>query len=165
MTPVKKWTFVAASIGVALLGASAGLAQDKPAAVSDRQALMKSQGPDTKAIGDYGKGAGDQAKAQAAIDHLLAANAKMAGLFPAGTSSADLPGKTAAKPTIWTDHDGFVKAIAALHDAEVAEAAAIKSGTPADVAAGAGAIGKACGGCHSVYREKPAAAPAPPPAA
>ncbi len=156
MTPVRQWTFAAAAMGAALLGASAGLAQDKPAVVSDRQALMKSQGGATKAISDYAKGMGDQAAAQAAIDKLLAANAKIDGLFPAGTSSTDLPGKTAAKPAIWTDHDGFVKAIATLHDAEAAEATAIKSGVPADAAAGMGAIGKACGGCHSVYREKPA---------
>jgi cytochrome c556 len=151
----KKWTFVAASVGVLLMGASAVLAQDLPGVIADRQALMKKQGADTKAIGDYAKGVGDQAKAQAAIDDLLAANAKLVGLFPAGTSANDFPGKTGAKPEIWSDHDGFVKAVATLHDAEVAEAAAIKSGVPADVAAGMAGIGKTgCGGCHSVYREK-----------
>lgn len=159
VTLTKKSTFAAASFAVALLGASAGVAQDVPSVIADRQALMKKQGADTKAISDYAKGTGDQAKAQAAIDDMLAINSKIAGLFPAGTSSTDFPGKTAAKPTIWTDNDGFLKAAAALHDAEVSEAAAIKSGSLPDVGAGLGAIGKTgCGACHGAYREKPPAA-------
>ena len=159
MTVTKKSALAAVSFAVAVLGASAGVAQDVPSAIADRQALMKKQGADTKAISDYAKGMGDQAKAQAAIDDMLAASGKIVGLFPAGTSSTDFPGKTGAKPTIWTDHDGFVKAAAALHDAEVSEAAAIKSGALPDVGMGLGAIGKSgCGACHGAYREKPPAA-------
>ena len=48
-----KWGTVAVmALGVAALG-TAGIAQDKTALVKDRQAFMKAQAADNKAINDY----------------------------------------------------------------------------------------------------------------
>ena len=155
MTPMKKWTFAAATVGFVAFGAFAGMAQDKMKAVEDRQALMKSFGADNKAIADYSKGAGDKDKAQAGIADMLAKADRIDSLFPAGTSSADFPGKSKAKPEIWTDHAGFLKDIAALKDAETKLSDAIKTGTPADVTTAMAPVGRTgCGACHNTYREK-----------
>ncbi len=54
---------------------------------------------------------------------------KIVSLFPAGTSSADLPGKTNAKPLIWTDHDKFMAVPVALHEHATKVSALIKTGT------------------------------------
>ena len=95
--------------------------------------------------------------AEAATTH--AANLKaisqypVTGLFLAGTSKADRPGKTRAKADIWQDRakveaafDDWRAAVAAL--AEVAG-----DGQPA-LAAAVGDLGKSCGGCHKPFRHK-----------
>jgi cytochrome c556 len=149
-----KW----AALAVAVLGVTAvgtvGLAQDKAALIKDRQDFMKGQAADSKAINDYAKGMGDKAAALKAVDDLIARADKINGWFPAGTSSADFPGKSNAKPVIWTDHDSFAKIPAVLKDYEMKTKVAIETGTPADVGMAAAAEGKnGCGACHSTYRE------------
>jgi cytochrome c556 len=150
-----KWGTVAiVALGVAALG-SAVLAQDKAGLVKDRQDFMKAQAADNKVIVDYSKGAADKAAATKAIDDLLARNPKLVGLFVPGTSSTDLPGKSNAKAVIWTDHDHFASIAAALHDAELKTAEAIKTGTPDEAGAARANLGKVgCGACHETFREK-----------
>jgi cytochrome c556 len=150
-----KWGTVAVmALSVAALS-SAGIAQDKTALVKDRQAFMKAQAADNKAINDYAKGMGTKEDAAKAIADLEARNPKLVGLFVAGTSSTDMPGVSNAKAVIWTDHDHFVSIVTQLHDLEVAQAALIKTGTPADVGAAQANLGKVgCGGCHGTFREK-----------
>ncbi len=143
-----------ATLGVAAL-ATTVVAQDKTQLVKDRQAFMKALGADNKAISDYGKGAATKEAAEKAIADMQARNAKMSALFVAGTSSADLPGVSYAKPTIWSEKAKFEGMIATLKDAEATEAATIKTGTPDAVAAGLVPIGRTgCGACHTTYREK-----------
>jgi cytochrome c556 len=150
-----KWTMLAmATLGVAALG-TAVAAQDKAAIVKSRVDFMKALGADNKTISDYAKGAASKEDAAKAIADMQTRNAKIAGLFVAGTSSADLPGVSYAKPAIWTDHDKFLGVIAALKDAESAQADLIKTGTPEAVGAGMSNIGRnGCGACHTTFREK-----------
>jgi cytochrome c556 len=150
-----KWgTIAIAALGVAALG-TAVVAQDKTGLVKDRQAFMKAQAADNKAINDYAKGMADKAAATKAIDDLLARNTKIVSLFVPGTSSTDLPGVSNAKAVIWTDHDHFTSIAASLHDLEVSQAALIKTGTPEAVGAAQANLGKTgCGGCHGTFREK-----------
>jgi cytochrome c556 len=148
-----KWIAVGMSLAFLLGGAAAGVAQDKLADVTQRQNFMKAQGADVKAITEYSKGQGDQQKALTAVNDLLARAPKIADQFPAGTSATDFPGKTKAKPEIWTDMDNFKKIPTALQGEEVKLKAAIEGGDPKAVAAQLGATGKAgCGACHSKYR-------------
>ena len=154
---------VAKHVLVALMATTIGLggiavlaqAQDKEAQIKTRRDTMKRQGDDLKAIGDFAKGEGDQAAAQKAIDDLLALNGKIVDLFPAGTSMADFPGKTGAKPEIWQQFDKFKAIPAVLKTEEEKLAAAVKSGDKAAVGAQVANTGKnGCGACHTPYREK-----------
>jgi cytochrome c556 len=143
---------VAVTVGFGTVGV---LAQDKEAAIKTRRDTMKQQGADVKAISDFTKGDADQAAAQKAIDDLLTIAPKIPDLFPTGTSLADFPGKTGAKPEIWAEFDKFKVLPAALQSEEQKLAEAIKSGDKAAVGAQLAATGKnGCGGCHTPYREK-----------
>ena len=142
---------------VATIGfAAASSAQDKEAAVKERVATMKQQGADLKYIGDFVKGAGgDQAGAEAKSQDLLGLNGKLVALFVPGTSSADMPGKSNAKPEIWTDWDKFKAIVPVLQDAEMKLADAVKSGDKAAMGAALANTGRnGCGACHSQFREK-----------
>ncbi|HEV2551219.1 MAG TPA: cytochrome c [Stellaceae bacterium] len=154
---------VARHVLVALVATTIGLggvtvlaqAQDKEAAIKLRRDTMKRQGDDFKAIADYAKGEGDQAAAQKAVDDLLALNAKIVDLFPPGTSMADFPGKTGAKPEIWQQFDKFKTIPAVLKTEEEKLADAVKSGDKAAIGAQVANTGKnGCGACHTPYREK-----------
>ena len=95
--------------------------------------------------------------AGAAITH--AANLKaislypVAGLFLPGTSKADRPGKTVAKPEIWTDAGKFAKAFDNWQ-AAVAVVADVAGDGQEALAAAVGELGKTCGGCHKPFRAK-----------
>jgi cytochrome c556 len=146
-----------AGIGLVLAAATVSVtAQDsKEAALKTRQDFMKGQGADVKAITDYSKGQGDQAAALTAANDLVARAPKIVALFVPGTSSTDFPGKSNAKPEIWTDMDKFTAITVALQGEEVKLVAAVKSGDQQAVAAQLGATGKAgCGACHGTYRIK-----------
>jgi cytochrome c556 len=145
----------AALAAVVGLGAVGALAQDKEAVIKTRRDTMKRQGDDFKVISDYMKGEADQAAAQAKINDLLTINPKIVDLFQPGTSSAEFPGKTGAKPEIWKDWDKFKAGPAALKADEEKLAAAIKTGDKPAIGAQLAETGKnGCGACHTTYREK-----------
>jgi cytochrome c556 len=147
--------FVAATGAAIGFGAVSGMAEDKEAVIKERRDTMKRQGEDFKAVQDYVKGEGDQATALARINDLLVINARIVDLFPPGTSMADFPGKTGAKPEIWAEWDKFQKLPATLKSEEEKLAQAIKSGDKQAVGAQLAATGKnGCGACHTPYREK-----------
>ncbi len=77
---------------------------------------------------------------------MLALANMTAGLFPAGSGE----GKTGAKANIWSDAEGFAKAVEAFRQAAAKLAAA-------DEIAFAPAVmelGKTCKSCHEDYRRK-----------
>ncbi len=147
--------FVAATAAAIGFGAVSGMAEDKEAVIKERRDTMKRQGEDFKAVQDYVKGEGDQATALARINDLLTINARIVDLFQPGTSMADFPGKTGAKPEIWTEWDKFQKIPPVLKSEEEKLAQAVKSGDKQAAAAQLAATGKnGCGACHTTYREK-----------
>lgn len=157
MNPYTRWGAAGiALITVVAAGAAVGWAQDKEAAVSARQAAMKLEGPDLKAILDYAGDKGtDQATAVAKAQELLALSDKLAGLWPAGTSSTDMPGKSHAKPEIWQQMDKFQALYAGQKSGEQKLLTALQKGDKAAVQAAVGDIGKgSCSACHGTYREK-----------
>lgn len=147
----------AAMAAVIGFGGALGIAQDKEAIIKERRDTMKRQGDDFKAISDFLKGEGgvDQATAQAKAEDLLTIAPKIPSLFPPGTSLADFPGKTGAKPDIWKEQDKFKAVIPVLEGEEHKLVDAIKSGDKAAIGAQLGATGKnGCGACHTPFREK-----------
>lgn len=156
MAKVNKWgvAALAAAAGISVL-ATGVVAQDKAAAVKARQDFMKAQAADTKAISDYSKGMGSKDDAAKAIADLQARSGKIAALFVAGTSMTDMPGVSYAKAAAFSESDKIVAAVANMKGVEDKVAAAIATGTPADVAAASADLGpKGCGGCHTPYRER-----------
>ena len=102
MKQFPKW--VAAAAAVALLigfGTVSSFAQDKEAVIKERRDAMKQQSDDFKLVKAYLDGTGDQATAIAKVKDMLSINDKLSGLWLAGTSSKDLPGKTNAKSEVW----------------------------------------------------------------
>lgn len=152
-----RWCATASAMVMVLsLGSVASVAQDKEAVVKERQAAMKLEGPNLRAINDYLNDKGvDQATAITKAQELVAIADKLAGLWPAGTSSKDLPGKTNAKPDIWEQMDKFKALQATLKSDEQRLLAALQKGDKAAATAAWGDVGKnGCGACHGAYREK-----------
>src|SRR6185312_9622216 len=100
---------VAASALVAMLGWSAASlsAPDAASVVKERQATMKRQSADLKSIKQYLDGSADQAAAAKAAGNLLEAAGSLHTLFPKGTGMDEFPGKSGAKPVIWSEPDKF----------------------------------------------------------
>lgn len=148
---------MAAGIGLLLVGGTVSVAAqgNKEAEIKARQAFMKAQGGDVKTISEYAKGQGSEAAALKAAENLVARAPKILSLFPAGTSAADFPGKTRAKPEIWTDFEKFKTIPEKLAAEEAKLVAAIKSGDRRAVANQLGATGRnGCNACHGTYRMK-----------
>jgi len=139
----------------ALLGVGfTAVAQDKTAAVTERQALMKSNGASAGKIAAFlQKGEGSAADVAAAGAQIAENLKKVPPLFVAGTSSADMPGKTRAKPEMFQNMakvEGYQKA-AVQRATELQDAA--KAGDKEKMSAAFGALNReGCGGCHTDFR-------------
>jgi len=148
---------IAVALGTVLaFGTVGGFAQDKAQAVKDRQTTMKRQGADLKYVSDYLKGVNsDQAGAIEKTNDLLSIAPKIPDLFVPGTSAADFPDVSHAKPEIWQEWDKFKAIPVTLQANEEKLAAALKSGDKGAIGAAMGGVGKdGCGACHTSYREK-----------
>jgi cytochrome c556 len=157
MSHFQSWSAAGIALTTMILAGSAVVwAQDKEAAVTARQGVMKQEGPDLRTISDYANDKGtDQATAIAKTQELLALSDKLMGLWPAGTSSKDMPGKSNAKPEIWAEMEKFKARYAGQKNAEEALLAAVQKGDKPAVQAAIANIGKnSCSACHGTYRER-----------
>ncbi|HZS83043.1 MAG TPA: cytochrome c [Stellaceae bacterium] len=142
---------------VAALGWSAAVVAQNgegEAVVKDRQAAMKQQGTDLNNIKKFLDGSVDQADAVKAAGELVTIGQALPNRFPKGTSSAEMPGKTRAKPAIWAEWDKFLAAqknyVAEVQKLE----AALKGGDKTAIQAQWTSVAKnGCGGCHGPFRE------------
>ncbi len=142
--------FFMLSLGISM---SVGAEPDKLALIKQRQQLMKQQSEGLKAIQDYVSGQQNQAMAAEKANELLALSPQIVGLFPTGTSLAEFPGQTHAKPEIWQQYDKFSDLPVILHRNEDRLAAAIKTGRKADVLEVLDTLGRTgCGACHTLFR-------------
>lgn len=146
----------AALFAATLLPAGAAFSQSGIATTADTLIETRQSGQDVV----YGVVADMKAAVAAKADPKQYADGAMAlsrwfknfpSLFPAGTESGH---DTKAKPEIWSDTAGFIKASQAASDAAAALAAAAKSGDQAEFAAKFQALGQTCGACHKVYKVK-----------
>lgn len=140
-----KFIHIAAACAFA---ASATFAHAAGDAAAERQALMKNVGAATGAGAKMAKGE-VPFDANAANLVLRTMNAGALGfgyMFPEGSESGS---ETEAAPAIWSDREGFNKAVAAL--------IADTSGQVSDLESFRTAFGTAtrnCGACHKAYRVK-----------
>jgi cytochrome c556 len=135
------------------LGAALALDEDAPPVIKERQALMKQQAAGLKVIQGYVSGQIDRTSAMAKASELLTLPPKIPGLFPPGTSIAEFPTSTHAKPEIWAQWDRFKEVPAALLRAEERLSSAIKTGSKQDVLDELDAVGRTgCGACHTFFR-------------
>tara|TARA_R110002072_G_scaffold16806_11_gene65074 strand:- start:515 stop:1447 length:933 start_codon:yes stop_codon:yes gene_type:complete len=126
-------------------------------AIAKRRAAMRAVSGNMKTIAGYLKankgGPADVAKSATMIANI----AKVApDLFPAGTGMARYPAVTGAKPEVFSDNDGFKKASMAMASAaaNLAKAASAPNAGKKEIGMAFGALGKSCGSCHKVYRQK-----------
>lgn len=142
------------AVGLALIGAGAGWAQDALTVINQRQDLMKTQGKAAAAIKGFLDGKNDLTAAQAAGAELVRTTSNIPSAFPQNTGIAQYPGKSYAKPDIWTEWDRFTQAANTAHQRAEALNAALQSGDKAAIASAFEAMGKqGCGGCHTPFRE------------
>lgn len=145
---------VVALIASGLLTASPANAADM-SAVHKRQALMKDNAKSGKIVVEYLKGKGSAADVAKAAAEIASNAKKIPELFPAGTSAKDLPGKTRAKPAIWSDMAKFKADAHTLGVKAMALEAAAKSGDKKKIQVAFGDLGRhACGACHGQFRAK-----------
>jgi len=141
--------------GAALLAPPVGAAEDVAAVVAKRQAAMKALGASVKTVSEYAQGKADQAAAIAASQKIQEIGKTVPSLFPPHTGLEELPGKSGAKPEIWSDPQKFKDAAAALASGSDALAKVVAAGDVASTGASLKALGHdACGTCHDTYRVK-----------
>jgi len=149
---LKLFVLVAAGIGL-IATLQADVAADP---VKIQRAMMKENNVHVKAIVEYLKGhknAKKESRLGTPGDVELGALAKrLPGMFPKGTSLKDMPGKTRAKPEIWSQSDKFRAAANNLaswaKDLEMAAATGDKSKI---AAAMRGFAKAACGNCYKTF--------------
>jgi cytochrome c556 len=131
------------------LSASAVVAQSK--AIAERKEIMKGVGAAAKEGAAMARGSAPYDNAKAVQVFVVYANAagKMPGLFPDDSKTG---GETTASPKVWEDAAGFKAAMAKFEADSKAAQTSVKDIDSFKVAFGA--AGKACGGCHEVYRIK-----------
>jgi cytochrome c556 len=155
MARMNKWGVTAMTVAAMAALATVAVAQDKAAAVKARQDFMKAQAADTKTISDYTKGMASKDDAMKAIADLQTRNPAILKQLVPGTSMADMPGVSYAKPAAFTDTAQLTQIVANLKTIEDKVADTIKTGTPEQVATASADIGRmGCGGCHMTYRER-----------
>jgi cytochrome c556 len=142
-----------AVVVVALMGASAAFAQQKPEVlVKQRQAVMTLQGK------YFGPMAGmAQGKAPFNLDVVKRNSAFLDNLsrmawdgFDASTRDV----KSATLPAAYTDQAKFKDAAARLENESHKLWEVAQRGDEAAIKAQIGAVGKSCGGCHNDFRQK-----------
>jgi cytochrome c556 len=136
-----------------VLAVTPALAQEIPQAVKARQGQFNILALNLGVLGGMARGTVefDQEAAQAAADSLVAVSmVKQHGMWPEGTSAADMDG-TRAKAEIWSDMADFETKWAAVGEAATAMQAAIGEGQAA-IGPNMGPLGNACKDCHDSYR-------------
>ena len=137
---------IAAALGFMTLLATAHVFAQADV-IEKRQALMKSNSADAKAI-KAAVEAKDYATIETKAREIMGNAGKIPGLFPKGSTT----GKTKATAAIWEKSDDFAKADKNLGKAASELAAAAKAKDDAEIGVKVKALGEACGACHKAFR-------------
>ncbi len=144
---MKYWAkhIVTAGLAVAVMGA--GIAATQPAyadVAEDRRAQMKKMSKANKALKRATK-AGNKRAAKRQARIIIASADRVALLFPRGTDRRALGRRTTrARAKIWSDWSTFKAKLNALKR--------VASRVARGNMAAAKRVGKACGGCHKLFR-------------
>ena len=125
-------------------------------AIKARKSLMQLYAWNLGLLGGMAKGVVeyDAEKAQAAANNLAVLVTMGDGrMWPQGTDSTAMPGKTRAKAEAWTTWPAIMEKDKAMREAAAKMAEVAGTGLEA-VQANMKAVGGACGGCHKPYREE-----------
>jgi cytochrome c556 len=139
--------FLTAVIFAALTLAVSSQAFAQADIIEKRQAAMKSNNANAKAI----KAAietKDYATVETKAKDIMGTADRIPSLFPKGSTT----GKTKAKPEIWEKPDDFAKNAKNLNKAAGELASAAKAGNDADVNVKVKALGEVCNSCHKEFR-------------
>ncbi|BBK31746.1 cytochrome c556 [Stella humosa] len=147
--------FVAAFAAVLGVGLMAEAQQRPPAdIIAARQQAMKTLGAEMKGIGDAAKaGSITKEDASARASKINEIANQMVSWFPAGTGP-ESGVKTAALPAIWEKPADYKAAIDRFAGESAKLVAAANTGNAATIAAAQGEVGKSCGGCHQIARQR-----------
>jgi cytochrome c556 len=160
---MRKFLAMTALLALSLAFAQAPLSPVEARSAKDsvkvRQAAMKQNAQNLRAVGGFLKGGKRAGTAETVALRGLAIAAvaeKLPSLFPKGTSLDDLGLKTTgAKPAIWQQSGDFEEAAGRLASLARALSDAAETGDKKKIAAAMGALGKqGCGGCHRTFRMK-----------
>jgi cytochrome c556 len=136
-------------------GTATVMAQDKLGIIMDRRDTMKAQGKALETARFYAEGRASQTEAEAAVAKLIDTTKGLVEKFPPGTGMAEFPGKSGAKPAIWSEWDKFKAAPQASVTQEEKLLAFIKAGDKQGVSTQVKATwDDGCQVCHIPYREK-----------
>jgi len=144
-----------ALVGVGIAAVTPVIAQDKTATVTERQDIMKSNGQVVYRLvpGYIRNGQGTPEDIAKGAETIIANLKKVPPFFVAGTSTADLPGKTHAKPEIWQNMDVFAAQAKKTSDLAVALEAAAKTGDKEKISAAYATLNRdGCTACHNQFR-------------
>ncbi|MDJ0939500.1 MAG: cytochrome c [Woeseiaceae bacterium] len=142
--PTLRTLFLAATLAFS----AHAIADDDPRI--ERQDLMKSVREAAKPVGQMMRGDMDfdADTLMSSLETWLDVSTKFGGLFPPGSESGE---ETEAAPAIWTDREGFDKALAewqtATQAAIDAKPASLEEARPI-----VGPVFNTCKGCHDNYR-------------
>lgn len=146
--------FVAAGLAFSLMSGSMLADSHLNRAISARQSMMSLITFNMGTLGGMAQGKidYDAVAAKNAADNLASLTGlHQDGMWPAGSDSFDLQGKTRAKPKIWDNFDDFLVKFEAANAAALVMADA--AGVDLDSLRGAiGGLGQTCGACHKAYR-------------
>lgn len=153
---MRKVSIALAGLAVAatLAGASAFADGHLEKAVEARNAQMKLYSWNLGMLGGMAKGTVeyDAAKASAAASNLAALTAMSSqGMWPQGSDSSAMQGKTRALPEIWSTYPEISEKGKAMKEAAAKLAEVAGNGLEA-LKGGVGGVGKACGDCHKQFR-------------
>ena len=142
---------VAGAVGIMSLSTPVAAADDPANVIKYRKMVMEANAHHITNIFSVIKGETSYGGHIAANARAISDSAAMIiDIFPQGSGE----GKTAALPSIWQDWPKFEAAAMALKTAADDLASAAGTGDMAAIGAAAGAVGKACGGCHEPFRKK-----------
>ena len=143
--------------GFVALGGPAARAEpagDPARLVEQRQQEIRRMSEAMRVIGRFLKAEGATVADVGASAQVIrvAAAELIDGLFPEGTAIG--VGRSGARPEIWQQWDIFKEQAKDLGAAASRLAAAAATGDPEAVRAPIGAVSRACGACHELFRRK-----------
>ena len=154
MLRVHRTAITAAAVLAWACGITLAIAATPADSIKARQQSFKDLGAAAKVVRDQLKeSAPDIEKIKAASLDIRKAADGIANWFPQGTGP-EVGVKTASKPEIWTDHEGFSTATKAFVEQANKFSQVAQAGDVATIGPAFKSLGQSCGGCHDKFRVK-----------